>query len=155
MGRKLHLPGNVDNLARQLEQIWQEIPQKTIRELYHSMPRHVVACIQARGYVNVQQLGVSTSDLTTIYPPCTRKKTVDYKQPTSYSNSEILIPSLSAITIYPLSNSLRPFTFPLTRKSRCKNDSLPSREAVKYHSLLITWLSPVIQTNLLKKCGGV
>ncbi|GFX47733.1 transposable element Tc1 transposase [Trichonephila clavipes] len=31
MGRRLHLPGNVDDLARQLEQIWQEIPQETIR----------------------------------------------------------------------------------------------------------------------------
>ncbi|GFW00159.1 transposable element Tcb1 transposase [Trichonephila clavipes] len=48
MGRRLHLPRNVDYLARQLEQIWQEIPQQTIRVLYHSMSRRVVACIQAR-----------------------------------------------------------------------------------------------------------
>ncbi|GFV49877.1 transposable element Tc1 transposase [Trichonephila clavipes] len=47
MGRRLHLPGNVDELARQLEKIWQEIPQKTIRGIYHSMPRHM--SIQARG----------------------------------------------------------------------------------------------------------
>ncbi|GFW80756.1 transposable element Tc1 transposase [Trichonephila clavipes] len=30
MGRRLHQQGNVDDLARQLEQIWQEIPQETI-----------------------------------------------------------------------------------------------------------------------------
>ncbi|GFV24585.1 hypothetical protein TNCV_1914471 [Trichonephila clavipes] len=48
MGRRLHLPGNVDDLSRQLEQIWQEIPPETIRVLYHSMSRRVAACIQAR-----------------------------------------------------------------------------------------------------------
>ncbi|GFV62290.1 transposable element Tc1 transposase [Trichonephila clavipes] len=49
MGRRLHLPENVDDLARKFEQIWQEIPQETIRVLYHSMPRREAACIQARG----------------------------------------------------------------------------------------------------------
>ncbi|GFV85542.1 transposable element Tcb1 transposase [Trichonephila clavipes] len=48
MGRRLHLPGNVDDLPRQLEQIWQEIPQETIRVLYDSMSRRVAACIQAK-----------------------------------------------------------------------------------------------------------
>ncbi|GFS71143.1 transposable element Tcb1 transposase [Trichonephila clavipes] len=48
MGRRLNVPGNVDDLERQSEQIWQEIPL-TIRLLYHSMPRLVAACIQARG----------------------------------------------------------------------------------------------------------
>ncbi|GFY34153.1 transposable element Tc1 transposase [Trichonephila clavipes] len=48
MGRRLHLLGNVDDLAGQLEQTWQEIPQETIRVLYHSMSRRVAACIQAR-----------------------------------------------------------------------------------------------------------
>ncbi|GFV16178.1 hypothetical protein TNCV_3379421 [Trichonephila clavipes] len=51
MGRRMHLPGNVDNLARQLEQICQEIPQKTIRLPFHFVPRHVAACIRARGHV--------------------------------------------------------------------------------------------------------
>ncbi|GFX38379.1 transposable element Tc1 transposase [Trichonephila clavipes] len=49
MGRRLYLPGNVDGLARQLEQIWPEIPQRTIKVLYHSVSRRVAACIQARG----------------------------------------------------------------------------------------------------------
>ncbi|GFW56873.1 transposable element Tc1 transposase [Trichonephila clavipes] len=49
MGRRLHLPGNVDDLARQLEQIWQEIPQETIRVIYHSMSRLMAACIQVKG----------------------------------------------------------------------------------------------------------
>ncbi|GFV51540.1 transposable element Tc1 transposase [Trichonephila clavipes] len=48
-GRRLRLPGNVDHLARQLEQIWEEKPQESIRVPYHSMPRRVAACIQARG----------------------------------------------------------------------------------------------------------
>ncbi|GFY19374.1 uncharacterized protein TNCV_4127611 [Trichonephila clavipes] len=48
MGRLLHLSGNDDDLARQLEQIWQEIPQETIRVLYHSKLCRVAACIQAR-----------------------------------------------------------------------------------------------------------
>ncbi|GFY08924.1 hypothetical protein TNCV_4661161 [Trichonephila clavipes] len=48
-GRRLHVPGNIDDLARQLEKILQEIPQETVRVLYHSMPRLVAACIRARG----------------------------------------------------------------------------------------------------------
>ena len=49
MGRRSHLARNVDDLIRQLERIWQEISQETIRELYRSMPRRVAACIQVRG----------------------------------------------------------------------------------------------------------
>ncbi|GFV94841.1 transposable element Tcb1 transposase [Trichonephila clavipes] len=30
--------GDVDDLVRQMKQIWQEIQQETIRELHHSMP---------------------------------------------------------------------------------------------------------------------
>ncbi|GFW84017.1 transposable element Tcb1 transposase [Trichonephila clavipes] len=47
-GRRLRLPGNIDHLALQLEQIWQELPQETIRVPYYSMPRRVTACIQVR-----------------------------------------------------------------------------------------------------------
>ncbi|GFV37868.1 transposable element Tc1 transposase [Trichonephila clavipes] len=49
MGRLPYLPGNVDDLARQLDQIWQELTQETIRVLYHSMSCRVAGCIQARG----------------------------------------------------------------------------------------------------------
>ncbi|UYV70421.1 SETMAR [Cordylochernes scorpioides] len=49
MGRRLQPSRNVDYLARQLEKIWQEIPQHTIRNLYQSMTRRVAACIQASG----------------------------------------------------------------------------------------------------------
>ncbi|UYV75223.1 hypothetical protein LAZ67_12002969 [Cordylochernes scorpioides] len=45
--RRLQPSRNVDYLARQLETIWQEIPQHTIRNLYQSMTRRVAACIQA------------------------------------------------------------------------------------------------------------
>ncbi|GFV21299.1 hypothetical protein TNCV_4888941 [Trichonephila clavipes] len=46
MGRRLHLPRNVDD--RQLVQICQEIPQETIRVFYNCIPHHVAACILAR-----------------------------------------------------------------------------------------------------------
>ncbi|UYV63148.1 hypothetical protein LAZ67_2003293, partial [Cordylochernes scorpioides] len=39
MGRRLQPFRNIDYLARQLETIWQEIPQHTIRNLYQSMTR--------------------------------------------------------------------------------------------------------------------
>ncbi|GFT22444.1 transposable element Tcb1 transposase [Trichonephila clavipes] len=48
MGRLLHLPGNADDLDQQLEQMWQEISQGTIRMLYLAIPRRVAACIHAR-----------------------------------------------------------------------------------------------------------
>ncbi|GFS62620.1 hypothetical protein TNCV_3736901 [Trichonephila clavipes] len=41
---------NVDDLARQLAQIMQEIPQENIRVLYHIMTRRGTACIQAEGW---------------------------------------------------------------------------------------------------------
>ncbi|GFU16359.1 hypothetical protein TNCV_4988951 [Trichonephila clavipes] len=40
---------NVDDLTSQLEKTWQEIPQETMRVLYHSMSRRVAALIYARG----------------------------------------------------------------------------------------------------------
>ncbi|GFS60024.1 transposable element Tc1 transposase [Trichonephila clavipes] len=43
MGKRIHLPGNVDNIAQELEHIWQEIPQETLKLLYQSMPRRVAA----------------------------------------------------------------------------------------------------------------
>ncbi|GFV97003.1 hypothetical protein TNCV_4352151 [Trichonephila clavipes] len=49
MVRRSHLTGNVDDLARQFEQIWQETPRKTMRVLYPSIPRRVTDCIQFRG----------------------------------------------------------------------------------------------------------
>ncbi|GFV40210.1 hypothetical protein TNCV_3823101 [Trichonephila clavipes] len=48
-GKMTASTGNVDDLARQLEQIWQEMPQETIRVPYNSMSRRVAACIQTRG----------------------------------------------------------------------------------------------------------
>ncbi|GFY05126.1 transposable element Tcb1 transposase [Trichonephila clavipes] len=48
IGRRLHLLMNVDDLPRKLEQIWQNLPQETIRVLYHTIPRGAAACIQAR-----------------------------------------------------------------------------------------------------------
>ncbi|GFV74149.1 hypothetical protein TNCV_4510551 [Trichonephila clavipes] len=47
-GRLRRLPKNVEDLSRQLKPICQEILQETIRAIYHSIPRLVAACIQAR-----------------------------------------------------------------------------------------------------------
>ncbi|GFU46691.1 hypothetical protein TNCV_1546981 [Trichonephila clavipes] len=49
MGRRLHLTGNVHDLARQLVKICQEIRQETTRVLYQSVALRVTVCIQARG----------------------------------------------------------------------------------------------------------
>ncbi|GFW55518.1 transposable element Tcb1 transposase [Trichonephila clavipes] len=48
MGTLRHLPDNVNDLTRQLEQIWQEIRQEITRKLHHLMSRRVAACIQLR-----------------------------------------------------------------------------------------------------------
>ncbi|GFX51367.1 HTH_Tnp_Tc3_2 domain-containing protein [Trichonephila clavipes] len=44
MVRRLHLPENADDLARQLGKMWQEITQETIKLFYPSMPRRVATC---------------------------------------------------------------------------------------------------------------
>ncbi|GBN27527.1 hypothetical protein AVEN_121331-1 [Araneus ventricosus] len=94
----------------------------------------------------------STAGVTVIYPFRMNSKTADHKQPTSRAVSVILVPSLWAITICPLSNSLRSAAFPITRKSKCKNDYLPSPAAVKYYSHLTTCL-PRHPDEFIEKCG--
>ncbi|GFW57978.1 uncharacterized protein TNCV_2741241 [Trichonephila clavipes] len=81
-------------------------------------------------------------------------KTTDHEQPTSHAVSEIFALSLRAITIRSLSNSLRLAAFPFSLKIKCKNDSLPSPAAVKYHSLLITQL-PRHADEFIEQYGGV
>ncbi|GBM09236.1 hypothetical protein AVEN_20078-1 [Araneus ventricosus] len=54
--------------------------------------------------------------------------------------------------IRPLSNSLRSAAFPITRKSKCKKDFLPSPVAVKYHSYLTT-CPPRHPDEFIEKCG--
>ncbi|KFM71407.1 Transposable element Tcb2 transposase, partial [Stegodyphus mimosarum] len=49
MGRALQPARDVDDLMRQLDRIWRDIPQEDIRKLYQSMPSRVTACIRARG----------------------------------------------------------------------------------------------------------
>ncbi|GFX25012.1 cytochrome P450 3A8 [Trichonephila clavipes] len=49
MEKRLHRPGNVDDLVQQLEQIWLEIPQETVKVLYHSVPSRLAFYIKARG----------------------------------------------------------------------------------------------------------
>lgn len=47
--RRQVAPQTVQQLRDALTQIWEEMPQDTIRRLIRSMPRHCQACIQARG----------------------------------------------------------------------------------------------------------
>ena len=47
--RRQVAPQTVQELSDALVQIWEEIPQDTIRRLIRSMPRRCQACIQARG----------------------------------------------------------------------------------------------------------
>ncbi|GFU56913.1 uncharacterized protein TNCV_2437901 [Trichonephila clavipes] len=62
---------------------------------------------------------------------------MDREKPTNRAVGEILIPRLRVITIFPIPNSLRPAAFPITRKTKCKKDSLPSLTVIRYHFLLI------------------
>ncbi|UYV82173.1 hypothetical protein LAZ67_21001252 [Cordylochernes scorpioides] len=64
MGRDLQPSRNVDYLARQLETIWQEIPQHTIRNLYQSMTRRVAACIQV--ILNTPHMVIKIVDLSDV-----------------------------------------------------------------------------------------
>ncbi|GBM07931.1 hypothetical protein AVEN_232374-1 [Araneus ventricosus] len=59
---------------------------------------------------------------------------------------------LRVITICPLSNSLRSAAIPITRKSKRKNDYLPSPAAVKYLSHFTT-CPPRHLDEFIEKCG--
>ncbi|GBO20347.1 hypothetical protein AVEN_19940-1 [Araneus ventricosus] len=78
--------------------------------------------------------------------------TADREQPTSRAVSAILVPSLRAITICPLSNPLISAAFFITLKSKCKNDYLPSPAAVKYHFHLTT-CPQRHPDEFIEKCG--
>lgn len=49
LGRQLRQPRDVQDLETQLQQLWAQMSQDIIRNLYASMPRRVSACIHARG----------------------------------------------------------------------------------------------------------
>ena len=53
---------------------------------------------------------------------------------------EMLVPSLRAITILPLSKSSKSAAFPVMHKSKQTNGSPDSPASVKYYSYLITYL---------------
>ncbi|GFV69788.1 uncharacterized protein TNCV_1345641 [Trichonephila clavipes] len=98
---------------------------------------------------------VSISGFNVIYPFCINTK--NRRTRTTYQAccfEDIRCESLRTITIYSLSNSLRPAAFILARKSKSKNDSLPSPAAVKCHFLLTAWL-PRHPDEFNEKCGGV
>lgn len=49
IGRQLRQPTSLHNLEIQLQQLWTDMPQDTIRDLYASMPARITSCIQCRG----------------------------------------------------------------------------------------------------------
>ncbi|KFM65011.1 Transposable element Tc3 transposase, partial [Stegodyphus mimosarum] len=48
MGKALQPARDVDDLTRQFDRIWHDIPQEDIRKIYKSMPSRITACIRAR-----------------------------------------------------------------------------------------------------------
>ncbi|GFW09817.1 transposable element Tc1 transposase [Trichonephila clavipes] len=48
VGCQIRSPQNIANLE-QLVNVWQNVSQDDIRNLYHSLPRRIQACIAARG----------------------------------------------------------------------------------------------------------
>ena len=49
MARALQSTCDIDDLTRELDRIWFDIPQENIRNLYQLMPSRIIACIRARG----------------------------------------------------------------------------------------------------------
>ncbi|KAJ4431016.1 hypothetical protein ANN_19609 [Periplaneta americana] len=49
LGRQLQRPRNLQDIENQLRQIWTDMPQDTIRNLYASIPARITPCIQTRG----------------------------------------------------------------------------------------------------------
>uniref|UniRef100_A0A8C8HEY5 Carbohydrate sulfotransferase n=1 Tax=Oncorhynchus tshawytscha TaxID=74940 RepID=A0A8C8HEY5_ONCTS len=58
MSRSIHhvAPQTVQELADDLVQVWEEIPQETIRHLIRSMPKHCREVIQARGEYSTYEI---------------------------------------------------------------------------------------------------
>jgi hypothetical protein len=53
MGRRInanpHPAQNIEQLTRQVQQAWRDIPQDDIRRLFDSMPRRIQECCAANG----------------------------------------------------------------------------------------------------------
>ncbi|KAJ4450220.1 hypothetical protein ANN_01627 [Periplaneta americana] len=49
LGRQLQQPRSLQDIENQLQKIWTDMPQDTIRNLHASMPARITACIQTRG----------------------------------------------------------------------------------------------------------
>ena len=79
--------------------------------------------------------------------------TVDHKQPMSHAVLETLVPSLLAITIWPLLKSLKSAVFSITHKSKQTNSSSDSSAPVKYLSPL-TMYFPRHPDKFIVKCRG-
>ncbi|GFX18174.1 transposable element Tcb1 transposase [Trichonephila clavipes] len=49
LGRQVGHPTRLYELEAELQQIWNEMSQDIIQNLYASMPDHIASCIRARG----------------------------------------------------------------------------------------------------------
>ncbi|GFS71309.1 transposable element Tcb1 transposase [Trichonephila clavipes] len=49
LGWRVGYPMSLNELEARLQQIWSEMSQDIIQNLYASMPNHIASCIRARG----------------------------------------------------------------------------------------------------------
>ncbi|GFV75198.1 transposable element Tcb1 transposase [Trichonephila clavipes] len=49
LGRRVEHPTSLNELETRLQQIWNEMSQDIIQNLYASMPDRIASCIRARG----------------------------------------------------------------------------------------------------------
>ncbi|GFT83294.1 transposable element Tcb1 transposase [Trichonephila clavipes] len=59
LGRRVGYPTSMNELESRLQQIWNEVSQDIIQNLYASMPGRIAACIRTRG----TQHGIKSSVL--------------------------------------------------------------------------------------------
>ena len=95
---------------------------------------------------------LSTAGFNVIHPLCISTINLDHEQPTSRVVSEILVPSLRAITICPLSKMLKSAASQNSQKSKQTN-AYKSPAPVKRHFHLITYL-PRHPGEFIAKCRG-
>ncbi|GFV62248.1 transposable element Tcb1 transposase [Trichonephila clavipes] len=61
LGQRVGHPTSLNELEARLQQIWNEMSQDIIQNLYVSMPDHIASCIRARGVQQVcRQMSVKT-----------------------------------------------------------------------------------------------
>ncbi|KAI3355609.1 hypothetical protein L3Q82_018426 [Scortum barcoo] len=112
MSRSIHqrhvAPQTVQELADALVQVWEEIPQETIRHLIRSMPRHYWELVpENRGLIAE---GVTPVDLCTAEFKAKRNLVRQLLLQMSQDSSEIGVLSCKYVALKPPKNRRRPLT---------------------------------------------